>query len=670
MSALTASQAVFTTAGKALTSNAITGTGNVVMSASPTLTGTISAAAATLSGNLTLSGGTANGVLYLDGSKVAASGSALTFDGTSLAIGAGAPTNLLTLLATSTPGIDFLNGAGTKRAVISASSSALNFNSLTTNPITWQIDSSEQMRLTSTGLGIGTSSPKIQEWRAGTYLTVANASTRGQIEIDGAVADSGSANLGALIFTYSTNTTNHKDVAVIEAVSSGTTANQRGGGLNFYTKANGTASPVSNMTLDSSGNLGLGVTPSAWGGSYKGLQVAATGVFASNGSNGTTLAHNAYYDGTNDRYLTTGAASRVFQFMGGIRFDLAPSGTAGNAITFTQAMTLDASGRLGIGSTSPTELLTLASSNNFPFIHWNDSSNTNIAYMGWHGGSGGVDDLRLGTTTTKPITFYTNNTERARITSGGDLLVGTQTAGAKGIKVGSQYGGVDLAGGGGSYANWGGSYGIWPWNNVGLGVGSAASIGFVVNGGTEAARITSGGDLLVGTTSQIGTEKFGVDSGSSPCGKFKGGNASNVTIDAWNPATSGDNIFVAFRTETAETTRGTISYNRVGGLVAYNTTSDYRAKDILGSVTDSGATIDALKVYEGKMKGATQSRPMLVAHEAQEVAPYAVTGEKDAVDDDGNPKYQQMDVSSFVPLLIAEIQSLRQRVAQLEGTQP
>jgi hypothetical protein len=72
-------------------------------------------------------------------------------------------------------------------------------------------------------------------------------------------------------------------------------------------------------------------------------------------------------------------------------------------------------------------------------------------------------------------------------------------------------------------------------------------------------------------------------------------------------------------------------------------------------------------VYIGKMKGASVERPMLVAHEAQTVAPYAVTGEKDAVDVDGNPRYQQMDVSSFVPLLIAEIQSLRARVQTLEA---
>lgn len=115
---------------------------------------------------------------------------------------------------------------------------------------------------TSQNVGIGTSSPNIQTWRFGTYLTVANASTRGQIEIDGAVADSSSASLGALIFTYSTNTTNHKDVALIEAISSGATANQRGGVLNFYTKANGTAAPALNMTLDASGTLIVGGTSS------------------------------------------------------------------------------------------------------------------------------------------------------------------------------------------------------------------------------------------------------------------------------------------------------------------------------------------------------------------------------------------------------------------------
>jgi hypothetical protein len=114
------------------------------------------------------------------------------------------------------------------------------------------------------------------------------------------------------------------------------------------------------------------------------------------------------------------------------------------------------------------------------------------------------------------------------------------------------------------------------------------------------------------------------------------------------------------------TLRGSIDYNRAGGLTRYNTTSDYRAKEIIGPITDSGAQIDALKIYRGKMNGAALERPMMIAHEAQQVAPYAVSGVKDAVNEDGTPKYQQMDHASMVPLLIAELQSLRARVAHLE----
>jgi hypothetical protein len=183
----------------------------------------------------------------------------------------------------------------------------------------------------------------------------------------------------------------------------------------------------------------------------------------------------------------------------------------------------------------------------------------------------------------------------------------------------------------------------------------------------ERARITSGGALLVNATST-----FAGDSILSAVGirgievKNTGGSGQQTAI-FWNNAASGDNLWVEFASETAVTIRGSITYNRGGGLVAYNTTSDYRAKDITGPIEDAGSTIDALKVYTGKMKDATVERPMLIAHEAQEVAPYAVTGEKDAVNEDGTPKYQQMDHSSLVPLLIAEIQSLRARVTALES---
>jgi hypothetical protein len=102
MSALTASTALALNASKQAVSVTNTGTGNNVLSASPTLTGTIDAAAQTLSGNLTLNGGTANGVLYLNGSKVATSGTALTFNGADLDIGVGAAYGTLNIKRYST----------------------------------------------------------------------------------------------------------------------------------------------------------------------------------------------------------------------------------------------------------------------------------------------------------------------------------------------------------------------------------------------------------------------------------------------------------------------------------------------------------------------------------------------------------------------------------------
>ena len=178
-------------------------------------------------------------------------------------------------------------------------------------------------------------------------------------------------------------------------------------------------------------------------------------------------------------------------------------------------------------------------------------------------------------------------------------------------------------------------------------------------------RIESAGAFRVGTTAVLGS--------STEIASFKGtrgaaflstGGALFFANFVWNDATSGDNLLTTFATDTAGTTRGSVTYNRAGGLIAYNTTSDYRAKDISGPVTGSGALIDSIPVYMGTMKGATQERPMFIAHETPA---YAHTGEKDAVDADGNPVYQQMDASALIPVMWAEIQSLRQRLAVLEG---
>ena len=112
------------------------------------------------------------------------------------------------------------------------------------------------------------------------------------------------------------------------------------------------------MTLDASGNLGLGVTPSAWSSSYKAFQFARAGVlWGASSANDWYLGNNYYYDGANLRYINNGFASEYYQASGVHAWRTAASGTAGGVATMTQAMTLDASGNLLVGTSSATSSL-------------------------------------------------------------------------------------------------------------------------------------------------------------------------------------------------------------------------------------------------------------------------------------------------------------------------
>jgi len=108
------------------------------------------------------------------------------------------------------------------------------------------------------------------------------------------------------------------------------------------------------QTIDGSGNLGLGVTPSAWSGyGLPVLELPSGGTIVAAGTS-ANFGANWYYTGGSILYKTSGAATYYSQASGAHKFFTAPSGTAGNAITFTQAMTLDANGNLGVGTTSPS----------------------------------------------------------------------------------------------------------------------------------------------------------------------------------------------------------------------------------------------------------------------------------------------------------------------------
>jgi hypothetical protein len=183
----------------------------------------------------------------------------------------------------------------------------------------------------------------------------------------------------------------------------------------------------------------LGVTPStSWASDYRVFQFANSGALWSNTTSGceVILTANAIWDGSAYKYKNTKQASQYVQFDGAHEWFTAPSGTAGNTITFTQAMTLDASGNLGVGTTSPVERLTVAVAGTSDQISayrlgsgtgslagyvmaLQNSSSAKVNYAGIYG--------RISSDTAASesgdITFYTRNSgtyaERARITSGG-----------------------------------------------------------------------------------------------------------------------------------------------------------------------------------------------------------------------------------------------------------
>jgi len=264
----------------------------------------------------------------------------------------------------------------------------------------------EIMRLTNTGnVGIGTSSPNTK------------------LQVNGNVVI-GNGTIGAPASGFQLRITNDNTDFYDLGRNSSTgyfisNSSQASPYRGFIWAYGGTAQ----ATLDASGNLGLGVTPAAWNSSYRAFQVAShISLWGNSGGGGAlVLANNEVFDASNTRkYLVTDFATEYVQVSGQHQWKTAPSGTAGDTISFTQAMTLDASGNLMVGSTSSSA----TANKNIDVNGTGDAAlnvrvgGTTYAYLYSTAGQ-----VILGTPASIPLTFSTAGTERMRLLAAGRLLV-------------------------------------------------------------------------------------------------------------------------------------------------------------------------------------------------------------------------------------------------------
>jgi hypothetical protein len=572
-------------------------------------------------------------------SSGALTGSAnLVFTGTNLGIGTSSPSYPLSVLrsgngysaqfSNGTSTLSIYNGSTTAYVGDVGTNNTIGFDA-TSNYVFLLTNNTERMRITSTGnVGIGTSSPSAT-------LNVLGSVSYAGLNVQGILSSSvtyaaGAGGILGFEGQYISANSALANFGAIGAVKANSTSNDYSGNLVFYSRANGSL-PALNMTLDYNGNLGLGVTPSAWDTTQnRSINVGPNSSYYgnlsyNNGPNATSIATHAYNTTTAAttgwRYSGAGVYAGLYQFNGTNgqhQWYYAPSGTTSNLISFTQAMTLDSSGNLGLG-VSPTAV-------------------ASYRVLGMSGASGGYLSLQVsgtevgniygntsGTTITangsRGIYFYTNGNNVANFDASGNFVLGTNNNGNFYINSAS-----------------------FPNGQISSGSGGAPLI-LGING-TEKARIDTSGNLLVGVTSSTNTPVSGVST-------YNTSSATQIGIGHASGTGSGTG-YIVFNYNASVT--GSITQSGTTAVL-FNVTSDQRLKENIVDAPDASADIDAIKVRSFDfISDKSLVKYGFIAQELLTVAP-------DAVHQPENPDDMMgVDYSKLVPMMLKEIQSLRARL--------
>lgn len=240
------------------------------------------------------------------------------------------------------------------------------------------------------------------------------------------------------------------------------------------------------------------------------------------------------------------------------------------------------------------------------------------------------------------LAWSNNGSETMRIDSSGNVGIGTSSPGAK-LQVNSEIRVVS----GSNIGQW-----LVDGTDVYFGPTGAINLRFQTNGNTR-ALIDSSGNLLVGTTSAV----------ARTVSESDGNTLAMLSLRNSDTGTASQGISLFYRNGSL-----TGSISNTNTATAYNTSSDYRLKNTIAPMTGALAKVAQLKPVTYKWNTDGSDGQGFIAHELQEVAPYAVTGEKDG------EQMQGVDYGKLTPILtaalqeaIAKIETLEARIAVLEA---
>jgi hypothetical protein len=315
-----------------------------------------------------------------------------------------------------------------------------------------------------------------------------------------------------------------------------------------------------------------------------------------------------------------------------------------------EAMRIDSSGNVGIGTSSPAYKLTVDHTSSFGF-----AVTRSAKYIGINANAAGSNAYSyIETDTGMALAFATNGAnERMRIDSSGNVGIGTSSP-AVNLNVAKASDGVAARF---QRSSGGGLVDIETYNGIG-GIGTSDNIPFRLNtNNTERMRIDTSGNLLVGTTANAITA-YSASKSLVQSADYSGSVAQLIN----STSTTGTQYFLAFGR--GASVCGQITSGSTNST-SFTTSSDYRLKKDVQPITGALAKVQTLKPCTYKWVEDNTISEGFIAHELAETFPQAVVGEKDAVNAEGNPVYQGVDTSFLVATLTAAIQEQQALITAL-----